>query len=175
MSKPDNTTFYGLDHVMESGTAIGDVLIRGRKLRDFQPDEFISYDDAVNWTMAVFDAIPLGNDLDQLISDDFRQAFYKHRNSFIHAEQRLKRAEEQKKLIHTLLGDLADYEVLGTIEVAHVGWEMDNHYTVVRHWGLVKYIGTDHGGARLFDRAHIEALLADVERQRTELQAALAF
>jgi hypothetical protein len=60
---------------------------------------------------------------------------------------------EQQQWIHHLLGELAQYEVLASICVGH------SSYVVVRHWGLVKYIGLDQGQPKLFDRAYVEGLL----------------
>ena len=167
----DDTVFYGLEHPVD-GTPIGDILVRGRPIRSFAPDEFTSYDDAMDWAMAVFAVVPVGQDLQHIITPEFREAFYRHRNSFVDAETRDRDLEAMQAAARSVFGE--DAEVVQVFKVAHMGWESDNLHALVRTGGVVKVVGTDHGGPKAFTAAYLEGQLANVREQEKDLVAALA-
>ncbi len=167
----DDTAFYGLEHPID-GTPIGDILVRGRPIRSFAPDEFTSYDDAMEWAMAVFAVVPVGKDLEHIITPEFREAFYRHRNSFVVAETRDRDREAMQAAARSLFGE--DAEIMRVFKVAHMGWESDNLHALVRTRGTVKVLGTDHGGPREFTSDYLEGLLKGVREQEKGLVEALA-
>lgn len=168
---PDNT-FYGLDHQID-GVALGDFVVQGRPLRSFSPTEFADYEACIGFAKAFYDAVPVGDDLCHVMGQEFHDAYYKHRNGFIEREQAEIANERMLGLIRSVLVKDAKFELLDTLSIAHVGWEMDNDYAVIRHDGEIKYVGTDHGGPRLHDRAHMESLLKGIEEQAADLRGAL--
>jgi hypothetical protein len=169
---PDNTV-YGLEHQI-NGVALGDFLVLGRPLRSFSPTEFTDYTACIEFAQAFYDAVPVGDDFCHVMGQEFHDAYYEHRDAFIDREQKDIANERMLKLIRRVLNRNSEFELIKIISVAHVGWEMDNEYAVIRHDGEIKYVGTDHGGPRLHDRAFMEDLLKMVEAQATELRGALS-
>jgi hypothetical protein len=167
----DDTTFYGLEHPVD-GTPIGDILVRGRPIRSFAPDEFTSYEDTMEWAMAVFEAVPVGKDLEHIITPEFREAFYRHRNSFVDAETRDRDREAMQAAARSVFGE--DAEIVQVFRVAHMGWESDKLHAIVRTGGALKVVGTDHGGPKAFTAGYLEGLLEGVREQEKDLVEALA-
>jgi hypothetical protein len=166
--------FYGLEHEID-GARIGDILVRGKKIRDYKPDEFNSVMECNLFAADLFVKVKVGDDLCHVIGQEFHDAFYANRSRMIKTDEAKGKLDRVHEMVQALFGKDAVYEVLMSFEYAHVGWEMDNDYSVIRHNGEIKYLGTNHGGACWCERTEIEGMLKDVEAQAADLRDALNF
>lgn len=169
---PDNN-FYGLEHFVD-GSKIGDKIVLGRPLRSYTPTEFATYNECVEFEGRVYDAVSVGDALQHIISEEFGDAFYKHRNAFIQLDEDNRQRELLHARIKHLMGEHAPYTVLKTLTIAHTGWESDNQYALIRVGDTKHWVGTDHGSPKLYDEQHIRECLNELEEQTKAIRDALS-